>query len=152
MGARSLQIQQLEGKMHAFTEPDKIAVPPTGWIRAIRLALGISAQQLGNKLSMTRQGVYDMEVREQEGSISINALKETAKALNMHLVYGFVPDDGSLEALIEKKAGEMAKQIVLRTANSMALEDQANSAARIEKAIAERKEAITREIPKALWD
>ena len=35
-----------------------------------------------------------MENREKDGSITIKALKEIAKALDMQLVYGFVPNDG----------------------------------------------------------
>jgi hypothetical protein len=45
----------------------------------------------------------------------------------MQLVYGFVPNDGSLDALIKKRATELASQIVMRSANTMKLEDQANS-------------------------
>jgi hypothetical protein len=45
----------------------------------------------------------------------------------MQLVYGLVPKDGSLEALIERKAKQLATQIVLRTSNSMKLEEQENS-------------------------
>ena len=96
---------------------NNIAVPPTGWIKAIRNALGMSAQQLGNKL-----------------------------------VYGFVPLDGSLEELIERKAREMAEQIVGRTNATMKLEEQENSQQRIEKAIEERTIALKNEMPKSLWD
>ena len=70
----------------------------------------------------------------------------------MHFVYGFVPKDGSLEALIERKANEIAKKIVLRTSNSMKLEDQENSKQRIEIAIKERAQSIINETPKILWD
>lgn len=70
----------------------------------------------------------------------------------MQLVYGFVPNDGSLEALIERKAKELATQIVMRTNNSMKLEDQENSKQRIEKAIQERAFAIKTEMLKTLWD
>lgn len=41
--------------------------------------------------------------------------------------------DGSLDALIERKAKALATEIVLRTSNSMKLEDQENSMYRIEK-------------------
>jgi predicted DNA-binding mobile mystery protein A len=152
MGTKSLQLQQLNNKMQAFAGLQKTSAPPTGWVKAIRLALGMSAQQLGKRLSITRQGVQDMENREKDGSITIKSLRETAKALDMQLVYGFVPDDGSLEALIEHKARELARQIVLRTSNSMRLEDQENSSQRIEKAIEERADALKREMPKTLWD
>ena len=51
----------------------------------------------------------------------------------MQLVYGFVPYDGSLDALIEKRATELATKIVMRTSNTMQLEDQGNSNERIIK-------------------
>jgi predicted DNA-binding mobile mystery protein A len=152
MGKKSLQIQQLNNKMLAFTSLQKTSQPPTGWVKAIRTAIGMSMLQLGNRLSITKQSVQDIERREKDGSITIKALKETAKALDMQLIYGFVPNDGSLEALIERKAKELATQIVLRTSNTMKLEDQENSKQRIEKAIQERAAIIKNEIPKTLWD
>ena len=152
MRNKSLQIQQLNSKMLGFTSLQKVAAPPTGWINAIRTALGISLLQLGNKLSITKQSIQDMERREKDGSITLKVLREAATALDMQLVYGFIPEDGSLEQLINRKAKELARKIVLRTSNSMKLEDQENSQLRIEKAIEERTVAIKNEMPKALWD
>ncbi|CAN5552946.1 mobile mystery protein A [soil metagenome] len=152
MAKKSLQIQQLDSKLLAYSNLQKVAMPPVGWIKAIRTALGMSMLQLGNRLSITKQSVQDIEKREQEGSITLKALKETAKALDMRLVYGFIPNDGSLEVLIDRKAKELATQIVLRTSNTMKLEDQENSKQRIEKAIAERAVTIKNEMPKSLWD
>jgi predicted DNA-binding mobile mystery protein A len=149
---KSLQIQQLDSKLLAYSNLHKVAIPPVGWIKAIRTALGMSMLQLGNRLSITKQSVQDIEKREQDGSITLKALKETAKALDMQLVYGFIPNDGSLEALIDRKAKELATQIVLRTSNTMKLEDQENSKQRIEKAIEERAVTIKNEMPKSLWD
>ena len=152
MGNKSLQLQQLNEKMLGFASLNQVAVPPIGWIKAIRTALGMSGQQLGNKLSVTKQGILDFEKREQDGSITIKALKEIGRAMGLQLVYGFVPNDGSLDALIEKRAQELATKIVLRTTNTMKLEDQGNSKKRIDKAIEERAAEIKREMPKILWD
>lgn len=152
MGKNSLQLQQLNSKMLGFTSLKQVAMPPTGWIKAIRTAIGMSMQQLGNKLNVSKQGVMDIENREKDGSITIKSLREIARAMDMQLVYGFVPNDGSLDALIEKRAIELATQIVMRTANTMKLEDQANSKKRIEAAIKERATAIQNEMPKILWD
>ncbi len=138
--------------MLAFTSLQKVAPPPTGWIKAIRNAIGMSMLQLAKRLSITKQSVQDIERREKDGSISIKALREAARALDMQLIYGFVPNDGSLEALIDRKAKELATQIVQRTSNSMKLEDQENSKQRIEKAIEERAAIIKNEMPKTLWD
>ncbi len=152
MEKKSLQLQQLNSKMLSFTEVQKITPPPIGWIKAVRNAIGMSLLQLGNRLSITKQSVQDMERREKDGSITIKSLREVASALDMNLIYGFVPKDGSLDALIERKAKNLATQIVLRTNNSMKLEDQENSKQRIEKAIQERTTAIINEMPKTLWD
>jgi predicted DNA-binding mobile mystery protein A len=152
MGKKSLQLQQLNSKMLGFASLKQVAMPPTGWIKAIRTAIGMSMQQLGNKLNVSKQGVMDIEKREKDGSITIKSLREIARAMDMQLVYGFVPNDGSLDALIEKRAIKLATQIVMRTANTMKLEDQANSKKRIEAAIKERATAIQNEMPKILWD
>jgi len=152
MSKKSLQIQQLNNKMLAYASLQKAAPPPTGWVKAIRTAIGMSMLQLGNRLSITKQSVQDIERREKDGSITIKALKETAKALDMQLIYGFVPNDGNLEALIDRKAKELAMHIVQRTSNTMKLEDQENTQQRIEKAIQERAAIIKNEMPKTLWD
>jgi predicted DNA-binding mobile mystery protein A len=136
--------------MLGFDSLKQVAMPPTGWIKAIRTAIGMSMQQLGNKLNVSKQAVMDIEKREKDGSITIKSLREIARAMDMQLVYGFVPNDGSLDALIEKRATELATQIVMRTANTMKLEDQANSKKRIETAIKERAAAIKNEMPKIL--
>jgi len=152
MGHNSLHLQQLNNKMLGFASVKQAAMPPTGWIKAIRTAIGMSMQQLGKKLNVSKQGVMDIEKREKDGSITIKSLREIARAMDMQLVYGFVPNDGSLDALIEKRATELATQIVMRTANTMKLEDQAISQKRIETAIKERAIAIKNEMPKILWD
>lgn len=138
--------------MQRFALLRQVAIPPTGWIRAIRIAIGMSMSQLGNKLKISKQAVLDIEKREKSGSITINSLREIAHAMDMQLVYGFVPIDGTLDALIDKKATELASQIVMRTAHTMKLEDQANSQKRIETAIKERAMIIKNEMPKILWD
>lgn len=152
MNKKSLQLQQLSNKMQAIRALREVAMPPTGWVKAIRTALGMSLEQLGQKLSITKQAASALEKREEDGSISLKSLREVARVLDMKLVYGFVPNDGSLDALIERKAKALATEIVLRTSNSMKLEDQENSKQRIEKAIEERTAAIKHEMPKMLWN
>ena len=152
MAKNSLQVQQLNTKMLSFAILQEVTIPPTGWIRAIRTTIGMSMRQLGKKLNVTKQGIMDIENRERDGSITLKSLREIARVMDMQLVYGLVPNDGSLDALIDKKAVEVAKQVVMRSAQTMALEDQANSSIRIETAIRERAEAIKSEMPKILWD
>ncbi|MEI7982357.1 MAG: helix-turn-helix domain-containing protein [Bacteroidota bacterium] len=109
--------------------------PPNGWIYAIRKALGISMRQLGKLADITPQGVKDIETREKNGNITLASLEQIGKKLNMKLVYGFVPLDGSLQKMIDKRAIDIATKIVARTANTMKLEDQAVSQTMLKKSI-----------------
>ena len=152
MRNNKVQFQQLNEKMNQLTGLQHINVPPIGWIKAIRNGIGMSMEQLGKKLSITKQGVMDIEKREKEGAITIKSMKEIAKAMDMQFVYGFVPNAGSLEQMIETRALEIAKIIVERTSTTMKIEDQANSKERIEKAIKERASEIINKTPKILWD
>ncbi len=152
MNKQRLLIDQMDTKFRQFASLEHVVPPPIGWIKSVRTALGISLQQLGNKLSISKQSASEIELREQDGSITLRSLRDAANALDMHLVYGFVPKDGSLDTLIEKKARVLATQIVSRTSNTMKLEDQENSEERIKKAIDQRTDELKREMPKILWD
>ena len=94
----------------------------------------------------------EIEQREADGSITLKSLKEAASALDMKLVYAVVPKNESIEMMIEKKATEIAREIVLRTSNTMRLEDQENSNERIEKAIKNKASEIMNSMPRNLWD
>lgn len=152
MNKKRLQIEQLDRKLKGFKEAAQITQPTIGWLKTIRVSLGMSLQQVADKLSITKQSVQEIEIREKEGSITLNTLKDTANALGMQLVYGLVPKDGTIDDLIERKAKELAIRIVSRTSNTMKLENQENSKQRLQKAIQERTANIKNEMPKSLWD
>jgi predicted DNA-binding mobile mystery protein A len=152
MRNNKLQFQQLNEKLGQLTVLQHVNVPPIGWIKAIRNGIGMSMEQLGKKLSITKQGVMDIEKREKEGAVTIKSMQELAKALDLKFVYGFLPNAGSLEQMIENRALEIATKIVERTSTTMKLEDQANSKKRIENAIKERASEIIYKTPKILWD
>ena len=112
----------------------------------------MTLQQLGKRLNISLQGVKSLETREASGSITLKSLHLVAEALDMQLVYGFVPKDSSVAKLIEVKAHQLATKIVLRTSHNMKLENQENSEERIKKAIEEFTEELKREIPKSIWN
>ena len=146
-----LILRQLDKKLKAF-QPMQDAMPTTGWVNVIRKTLNMSLRQLGDRMSITPQSIRDIEKREVEGTISLKALRQAAEALDMTLVYGFIPKDGSLEKMIDRKVYEKAQKIVSRTSTTMQLEDQGNSEERIKHAVVELAEEIKREMPKNLWD
>lgn len=152
MNIGALQRKQLSRKIKEFERLAATSPPTEGWIKAIRTALGISLEQLGNRLGISKQSVMTLEIREKGGRITLKSLSEAAEALDMKLVYGLIPKDGSLEALIERKAEELARKIITRTSQNMKLEDQENSPVRLAEALEERKTEILQKLPKALWD
>lgn len=152
MKTSKLQIEQLSNKLKPYQTLNKTPKPSIGWVKTVRISLGMTQEQLGNKLDTTRQAIQQLEKREAEGAITIRNLEEVATALDMSLVYAFIPKDGTVEQLIERKAKQLAMEIVLRTSGSMQLEDQENSPERIKAAIEERTNEILNQLPKALWD
>ena len=149
---RQLILQQLEQKIALFAKASDSNIPSRGWIHAVRSALNMTREQLSVRLNMSIGAVQKLEEREANEQISLKKLKMAAQALDMKLVYGFVPNDGSLEQLIERKAQKLARTIVLRTNQNMQLEEQGIPYERIEQAISELSDELQREVKRSLWD
>lgn len=149
---KRLILEQLDKKLKPLLEWSYSGMPGKGWIYAVRKALNISLRQLAEKTGNSAQGIKAMENREPSGAITLQSLQEIAEAIDMKLVYGFIPKDGSLQQLVERKALEKAEEIVGRTSQSMKLENQENPSDRIKKAIEEKKDELIHEMPKFLWD
>jgi predicted DNA-binding mobile mystery protein A len=149
---QKLIVEQIDRKLALFGPIHDITQPTTGWIKNIRTALKMSLRQLGERLKMTSQSAKEIEEREVMGTISLKSLKEVALAMDMKFVYGFVPLKGSIQIMLEKQAYEVARKIVMRTSQTMKLEDQEVGTERLEKAVRELAEEIQQEMPRYLWD
>jgi predicted DNA-binding mobile mystery protein A len=149
---QSLLIEQADRKLQPFKGLEAIVIPPKGWINTVRTALKMSLRQLGDRLNISPQSVKEIENRETSSSLTIKSLREAGLALNLKLVYGFVPMDGSIEKMIENRAFELAREIIARTSQSMKLENQENKEERLKKAIEMKAREIKDKMPKYLWD
>lgn len=149
MNKQKLILEQTNNKILHLKMVD---IPGAGWVNSIRLALGMSLRQLGEKMGITAQSVREIELREKNETISIKVLKQFGNAIGLKFVYGFVPYKGDLIEIIEKRANELAREIVNRTSVTMKLEDQENNPSRIQKAISEKTEELKIQMPKYLWD
>ncbi len=131
---QKLTIEQLDrrfGEIHSLS--NSLSPPSEGWIKTLRKTLNISLKRLGKRLNVSSQNINQYEQREKDGSISIQKLKEVAEAMNMDFRYIFITREGSLEKMIEKQAKKIAKEIVMRTSQTMKLEDQENSRERLKR-------------------
>ena len=148
----ALLIEQVDRKLKSFRALNEVIVPKKGWVYTVRTALKMSLRQLAERMNITPQSASEIEQRESNETITIKSLREVAHSMDMKLVYGFIPKDGSIEKMIEKRAVEIAAKIVMRTSNTMKLEDQENSKKRIEKNIQAKAREIIDTMPKHLWD
>jgi predicted DNA-binding mobile mystery protein A len=148
----NLLIEQLDKKIIAYYVLKEVQRPTEGWLHAIRSGIKMSLRQLGQRLNVSPQSIKELEMREKSGTATLEALDRAAKALNMRLVYCFLPEDGSIKEMIDNKARSVAAAVVRRTSASMKLEGQENSEERLEKAIDELTQELKREMPRYLWD
>lgn len=149
---KQLLIEQLDKKIENFKGSAIVLVPSKGWINTIRTTLNMTQNQLGAKLEMTKGAMQKIEEREASGKITINKLRDVGQALDMKFVYGFVPNDGSIDHMISKKSEKLARKIVMRTNQNMKLEDQGIGDEKLNKTIKDLAKEIKREVRKSIWD
>jgi len=152
MKSRELLLKQTDEKLLKLGQVRDIQIPRPGWIHTIRKSLKMSLRQLGYKMGITLQSVRDLETREMNQTVSLKALQKFADAMGMTFVYGFIPDEGTLENLIQKRAEILARQIIIKTDKNMKLEAQGLTDEMIQKRIREKRDEITAEMPGYLWD
>lgn len=99
------------------------ALPRSGWIRAIRGALGMSQAVLAEHLGVSAAAVNKLEHAERRGGITISKLAEVAAALDCTLVYALVPNS-TLEQTVIAQASKVAAEMLGYVARTMALEAQ----------------------------
>lgn len=139
----------LDRRSAAFKPGARFMMPPKGWIRAVRDALGMSAVQLGRRMGVKPQTIADIERSETHGTIQLKTLRRVAEALDCTLVYALVPNR-PLESMVEDRARAIARRDLDRIAHSMDLEAQGLSPK-------ERDEQIERYVrdhvrERDLWD
>lgn len=102
--------------------------PRSGWIKAIRGALGMSQTDLATRLGVTPAAVAYLERSEREERISLGRLNEVASALDCTLVYALVPNT-SLEDTVQRAARRQAAKTLGYVERTMDLESQGIEAA-----------------------
>ena len=144
-----LVLEMLDEKLKSFSSK-VVAPPPEGWIKAIRTTLKMPRRLLARKLAVTTEAIRQTEEREATGNVTLNAMQEAARALGMRFTYAIVPEEGSLSGHIERRAREVATQVVKRTHQQMALEAQEVDQEKLEAAIETATAELVRNFDKHL--
>jgi len=121
---RDLQLQQMDALLEAWRGSQLSARPRSGWVRAIREAMGMSAAAFARRLGMTPVGVRKLESSEASDTITLASLRKLAQALDCELRYALVPRTSLLQQ-VKDRAERVARERLSPIAHSMALEDQA---------------------------
>ena len=121
---RDLQLQQMDALLGSWKAAQLCARPKSGWVRAVRETLGMSASAFARRLGISPAGVRKLETSEASDVITLATLRKLAQALDCELQYALVPRT-SLAQQIQDRAHSVAKEQLQPIAHSMALEDQA---------------------------
>lgn len=114
--------RELDRKLTGIAR-ERLSPPRTGWVRAIRQALGMSAADLAERMGVTGGAVRDLEGAEPLGRVTLDRLNRAAEAMNCELVYALVPRT-SLGETVASQARARIEGLSAATARSMILEAQ----------------------------
>jgi predicted DNA-binding mobile mystery protein A len=101
----------------------QFTVPRSGWLRAIREALGMSSKDLAARMGVAESTVARLEVSERAETAQLSSLRRAAEALGCDLVYALVPRR-PLEDTVQEQARKQAVRFLAPVQHTMLLEDQ----------------------------
>jgi predicted DNA-binding mobile mystery protein A len=139
---------QLDERFQAFGAAKRYTPPVRGWIKAIREALGMSTEQLAERLRIKQPSLVNLEQSEAKGTIELATLRRAAEALDCTLVYALVPNE-PLEVMVRDRARAFKRKRQAHVEHSMLLEDQKvkgkDEDARLDEVVRETN-------PRLFWD
>lgn len=122
---KALMIPQLDDALEAYRLASGSPRPPSGWIKAIREAIGMTKAQLAQRVHLSPSTVNTLERSEARGAITLESLDKLARAMDCRLVYAIVPNgQRSLEQLVRERAELVARRQHSRVSHTMRLEEQ----------------------------
>jgi predicted DNA-binding mobile mystery protein A len=146
-----LRTRQLDHTFERLAPLRSVDRPRKGWLKVIREALGMTVEQVADRLDVTKSMVSKYERAELDETITLATLRRVASALDADLMYAVLPRK-SIEELRRERALTAARRRVQSVHQSMALEDQAVSAEERERQIAELADELLIERSRTIWD
>lgn len=145
-----LRLSQLDAALARWREADLPSRPPAGWVKAIRMALGMTATHLASRLGVATSTAIRMETSEADETISLATLRRAAEALGCELYYALVPKQ-SLTDTLDDRANLLARQRVASVGHTMQLEAQGTSTKTQDAQARSMADALRAASPRQLW-
>jgi predicted DNA-binding mobile mystery protein A len=121
---RMLRLQQLDRVFHSMENANIARRPTGGWLASVREALGLTLEEIAQRLGTGRPNVLRFEKYEASERITLRNLRRVAGAMDCQLVYALIPKSGSFVDLSEKPIRDRVLRDVESVVHTMALEDQ----------------------------
>lgn len=145
-----LDRKQLDARYARVREArPQFQAPRGGWLRALRTALGMRQQDLGERLGVSGQSIAALERREIDGRVTLDRLREAARAMGAELYYAIVPVRTVSETL-EERATRVARFMAGQVHHSMRMEDQGTGVDEQRERFEEIRRSLL-EDPSLLW-
>jgi predicted DNA-binding mobile mystery protein A len=101
---RKLLRKKLDREMRFYRLAGRQQNPTSGLLRAVRQALKVPLKEVAGRLGVGESNVFELEEREETGSITLRSLGRMAEAMGCKVVYGIVPANGkTLEEMAEER-------------------------------------------------
>jgi transcriptional regulator with XRE-family HTH domain len=101
---RAKVLEKLDSDLRWFRLAGRKTPEHKGWLREIRLAVGIPATEVAAKAGISRSEVFRGEEREMEQRITLATLERLAAAMDCRVVYAVIPKKGTFKDHSLKRA------------------------------------------------
>lgn len=126
------QLGELNDAALAFHVARGAAKNVHGWLRTVRMLVGIPAVEAARRIGVSAHEIFRKERAEARGVIGLKALRQAAEALDCELVYGLIPKEGTLAAMAAGiEAGREQRQAVARARKLQRAKEMRIEAARV---------------------
>ncbi len=143
-------VQQKLDQLSKLNEP----MPPSGWVKAIRGALGLSIRQLAERVGVGHGSINQLEKREPKKRVTLESLENAARAMDCKVVYAIVPQESgaTLDDIIQNKAVAAASKILKEVSHTMKLEAQGTSDKQVRNEITRIANELIESGDRRIWD
>lgn len=146
----TIQRRQLEEKLERLRAVSASEPPKSGWINAIRSALGMSSEQLAARIGVTRQAVLQFESAERKRTASWTSLRKVAEAMDCDVVVAVVPR-GSLGQVLMRQGRIQAERQISRISHSMKLDAHVVGPDELARQVEELATQLVADASPTLW-
>ncbi len=146
MNGHIIQLKALDKKLSPLKQLVPVIPRSQSWIRTLREALGMTAQQLAKRIGISQSRIAYME--QNEKNLKISTLEKVAQSMNCTFVPLFIPNE-SLEINVRSQAQKKAAEILASVNQNMALENQLSSS---EDILSDMTDDLIKNNIKQIWD